>query len=118
MVVWFHSCGTFKPIMKDLIDIGMDVWETVQTHCTENNPVKLKKEYGKDLCFFGAVSTQTTLPNGTTEDVRKEVRERIKVLGPGGGYICGGDHDILPDVPFENVEALIDEAKYGTALKG
>jgi uroporphyrinogen decarboxylase len=71
----------------------------------------LKREYGKDITFYGAISTQTTLPHGTPEDVRAEVRERIRILGKGGGYICGGDHGILRDVPIDNVLAMLDEAR-------
>ena len=109
--VWFHSCGTFRAVLPDLIDIGMDVWETVQVHLPGNEPEVLKREYGQDIAFYGAINTQYTLPLGTPEDVRAEVRERIRVLGKGGGYICGSDHSILPDVPFENVLAMLDEAR-------
>lgn len=111
MKVWFHCCGTFRPVLPDLIDIGMDVWETVQVHLPGNEPEVLKREYGKDITFFGAVNSQRTLPFGTEADVRAEVRERIRVLGKGGGYICGSDHTILPDVPMANVFAMIDEAR-------
>jgi uroporphyrinogen decarboxylase len=109
--VWFHSCGTFRPVLPDLIDIGMDVWETTQVHLPGNEPEVLKREYGQDITFYGAINTQHTLPFGTPEDVRAEVRERIRVLGKGGGYICGADHTILPDVPIENVLAMLDEAR-------
>lgn len=109
--VWFHCCATFRPVLPDLIDIGMDVWEPLQAHLPGNEPEVLKKEYGKDITFSGGINSQHTLPYGTTEDVRAEVRERIQVLGKGGGYICGPDHSVLPDVPIENVLALIDEAR-------
>lgn len=111
VAVWFHSCGTFRPVLPDLIDIGMDVWETVQVHLPGNEPEVLKQEYGQHITFFGAVNTQRTLPHSRPEEVRAEVRERIRVLGRGGGYICGGDHNILPDVPIENVLAMLDEAR-------
>jgi uroporphyrinogen decarboxylase len=109
--VWFHSCGSFRPVMPDLIDIGLDVWETVQTHLPGNEPEELKREYGKDITFAGGINTQYTLTNGTPEEVRQEVRTMVKVLGKGGGYICGPDHTVLPNVPMENIEALIDEVK-------
>jgi uroporphyrinogen decarboxylase len=109
--VWFHSCGQFRPVLGDLIDIGMDVWETVQVHLPGNEPEVLKREYGRHITFYGAISTQTTLPLGTEEDVRREVRERIRVLGRNGGYIVGPDHGIMPDVPVKNVLAMFDEAR-------
>jgi uroporphyrinogen decarboxylase len=109
--IWFHSCGQFRPVLGDLIDMGMDVWETVQTHLPGNEPEILKREYGDHITFFGGISTQTTLPFGTTDDVRREVRERIRVLGKNGGYICGPDHGIMPDVPLENVLAMHDEVR-------
>jgi len=109
--VWFHSCGTFPQVLPDLVDIGMDVWETVQVHLEGNEPEYLKREYGKHLTFFGAINCQKTLPFGTPDDVRKEVRDRIKVLGKGGGYICGPDHSIQKNMPAENIFALFDEAK-------
>jgi uroporphyrinogen decarboxylase len=109
--VWFHSCGTFRPVMPDLIDIGMDIWETVQAHLEGNDPRELKKEFGNDLTFFGAINCQKTLPFGSPEDVRKEVRERVSTLGKGGGYICGPDHSIQANMPAENLIALYDEIR-------
>ena len=109
--VWFHSCGTFRPVMGDLVDIGMDVWETVQAHIPDNDPEYLKREFGKDISFFGGISSQYTMPFGTPDEVRKEVRERFKVLGKGGGYIIGVDHSIQKNMPVENIIALFDEAK-------
>jgi uroporphyrinogen decarboxylase len=113
--VWFHSCGDITAVLPDLIDIGMDVWETVQVHLPGNNPVELKREYGREIAFYGGINSQLTLPYGTPEQVRAEVRDRVRVLGKGGGYICSSDHSILPGVPFENVLAMIDEAKKTTA---
>ena len=108
--VWIHSCGTFRPVLPDMIDLGMDVWETVQAHLLGNEPEVLKREYGRDLAFFGAINSQQTLPYGTPEAVRAEVRERIRVLGQEGGYICGPDHTVMADIPIENVLAMLDEA--------
>jgi uroporphyrinogen decarboxylase len=108
---WFHACGAFPQVMPDLVDMGIDVWETSQVHLAGNNPEKLKREYGEQITFCGGINTQWTLPFGTTEDVRREVRERIAVLGKGGGYICGPDHTVRPEVPVDNVVAMLDEAK-------
>lgn len=109
--VWFHSCGTFRPIMPDLIDIGIDVWETVQAHLRGNEPEALKRDYGSHITFCGGVNTQGTLTFGTPRQVRAEVRERIRVLGVTGGYICGPDHSLLPNMPKENIAALFEEAR-------
>ena len=109
LYVWCHACGTFPQVLPDLIDIGADVWETVQAHLPGNEPERLKREYGSDLAFFGGIATQNTLPFGTPDDVRAEVRDRIRVLGRGGGYICGPDHNVRPDIPMENFLAMIDE---------
>ncbi|MCL1894918.1 MAG: hypothetical protein FWG03_00065 [Clostridiales bacterium] len=109
--VWFHSCGSFAPVIGELVDGGMDVWETVQAHLDGNDPAHLKQEYGERLTFFGAINCQRTLPFGTPEDVRKEVRERFRVLGRGGGYIVGPDHSLQKNIPIANVEALYDEAR-------
>ena len=75
------------------------------------SPKKLKREFGRHVTFFGGINCQSTLPFGTPEDVRKEVRERIRVLGRDGGYICGPDHSIQGNMPPENIIALYDEAK-------
>jgi len=111
VMVWFHSCGTFAPVLGDLVEGGMDVWETVQAHLADNDPAVLKREYGKYISFFGAINCQKTLPFGSPEDVRKEVRERFRILGKGGGYIAGPDHSIQKNMPWQNIEALFDEAR-------
>jgi uroporphyrinogen decarboxylase len=108
--VWFHSCGDVTAVVPDLIEIGLDVWETVQLHTLPLTPRELKREYGKHITFFGAVNTQR-LPFATPDQVREEVRRCIEVLGEGGGYICGPDHHVKPDVPAANAIALFDEAR-------
>jgi len=108
--VWFHSCGDITAVLADLVDIGMDVWETVQLHALPLSPEQLKREYGRHLTFFGGINTQR-LPFVGPEAVREEVRRCIEALGEGGGYICGPDHHIKPDVPAGNAVALFDEAR-------
>ena len=107
--VWFHSCGDITAVLPDLIDLGMDVWETVQLHTLPMDARTMKREYGRHITFFGAVNTQR-LPFATPEQVRAEVNRCIDILGEGGGYICGPDHHIKPDVPPANAIALFDEA--------
>ena len=111
LINMIHACGAVREIIPDLIEIGLDILEPSQVHLAGMDAEELKREYGKDLTFFGAICTQRTLPLGTPEDVRREVRERIRVLGDGGGYICSPDHAVLDDVPLENVLALYDEAR-------
>ncbi len=108
-VVWFHSCGDITAILPDLIDIGVDVWETVQLHTLPMSPAELKREFGDHITFFGGVNTQR-LPFTSPATVAAEVQEYIEVLGKGGGYICGPDHHIKPDVPAPNAVALFDAA--------
>jgi uroporphyrinogen decarboxylase len=107
--VWFHSCGDVTPVLPDLIDIGVDVWETVQLHALPMTARQLKRAYGRHLTFFGGVNTQR-LPFVTPAQVRDEVARCIEDLGEGGGYICGPDHHIKPDVPPANAVALFDAA--------
>ena len=108
-LVWFHSCGDVTAVLPDLIEIGVDVWETVQLHTLPMSAKELKKEFGKDLCFFGGVNTQR-LPFIRPDEVREEVIRCIEVLGEDGGYVCGPDHHIKPDVPAENAVALFQTA--------
>lgn len=108
--VWFHSCGDVTAVLPDLIDIGVDVWETVQLHALPMTAERLKAEFGRHLTFFGAVNTQR-LPFASPEEVREEVIRCIEILGRDGGYICGPDHHIKPDVPPANAVALFDAAR-------
>jgi len=109
--IWFHSCGNIFDILPDLIDIGVNVWETVQLHTLPISAKELKRGYGKDLIFFGGINTQS-LPYKTPEEVADEVQETIQILyADGEGYICGPDHHIKYDVSVENTLALFETAK-------
>ena len=108
--VWFHSCGDISAVLPDLIDLGVDVWETVQLHTLPLSPAELKREYGRHITFFGGVNTQH-LPFGSADAVSDQVRRCIDSLGEGGGYICGPDHHVKPDVPAANTVALFDTAR-------
>jgi uroporphyrinogen decarboxylase len=108
--IWFHSCGNILEVMPDLIDIGMDVWETVQLHTLPIGARGLKREYGRHITFFGGINTQR-LPFAEPADVREEVCRVIERLGRNGGYVCGPDHHVKPDVSAENTVALFDAAK-------
>lgn len=107
--VFFHSDGAIFDIIPDMIECGIDCLNPVQLTARGMDANKLKSEYGKDLCFWGAgVDTQGVLPKGSVEDVKKNVAERIKAFSPGGGFIFGAVHNIQDDVPAENMVAMLE----------
>jgi uroporphyrinogen decarboxylase len=109
-----HSDGSIFDLIPDLIDIGTDAINPVQTTAWNMSPDKLKSEFGKDLAFWGAIDTQQALPFGTSEDVRKDVRNKIDILGKGGGYVLTSCHTIRSEVPAENIKAMFETAQeYG-----
>ena len=109
MIFAFHCCGAVMPIVQHLVDVGLDILNPVQPECIDLH--KLKDVFGRSLTFWGGVSIQRTLPLGTPDEVRAEVRERTGLLGRGGGYVVCGAHHLTSDVPWDNVLALADEAK-------
>ena len=108
--VAYHSCGAITEVLDDIIELGTQILHPVQVSAAGMDPAVLKQRWGDRLAFWGGVDTQHTLPHGTPADVRREVRERIRVLGEGGGYLCGAVHNIQADVPVDNVLAMYDEA--------
>jgi uroporphyrinogen decarboxylase len=108
--IFFHSDGNISPLIRDFIDIGVDILNPVQVSAGDmGDTARLKREFGKNISFCGAIDTEHVLPHGTPDEVRAEVRRRIKDLAPGGGYIVASVHCIQPDVPPENVLAMCDE---------
>jgi len=103
-----HSCGSVKPIIDDLIACGLDILNPLQPEARDMDGADLKKRFGASLSFHGSISIQRTLPFGTPEDVRNEVRDRFEALGPGGGFIFCTAHNIQADTPVENIEALFE----------
>lgn len=114
--IYFHGCGATYEFIPDLIEIGVDILNPVQVSAAGmEDTAKLKREFGRDLTFWGGVvGPQHTLPFGTAEDVRQEARRRIEDLAPGGGFVCAPVHNIQNFVPPENILALFDMAlEYG-----
>jgi uroporphyrinogen decarboxylase len=113
MRTFLHSCGSIHALLPDLIEAGFEVINPVQTACRDMEAEKLKRDFGKDVCFWGGgADTRSILNHGTPADVRKDVLERLAILAPGGGFVFNTIHNILPDVPPENIEAMfaaIDE---------
>jgi uroporphyrinogen decarboxylase len=104
----FHSDGWIKPIIPDLIEIGVDILNPVQPETMD--PFEIRKICGNKLAFDGTLSIQKTLPFGRIEDVKEEVRKRIKELG-STGLILGPSHALQPDVPLENIIAIYETVK-------
>lgn len=105
-----HCCGSSRAILPEMIDAGLDVLDTVQPEAVDMDPAELKREFGDRLSFCGTMSVQHTLPHGTREDVVAEVRQRIEVVGKGGGLILAPAHAMQPDTPTENALALYEAA--------
>jgi uroporphyrinogen decarboxylase len=110
--IWFHSCGSAYFAIPDLIDLGVEILNPVQVAAKHMDPVRLKREFGQNLCFWGAVDTQRVLPFGTPEEVAAEVRQRIAELGPGGGYVLASVHNIEADVPAINLWTMCEAARH------
>jgi uroporphyrinogen decarboxylase len=103
-----HSCGRIVEVLPDLIDSGLDAWQTVQTHLPAQDPATLKRQFGRHLVFVGAIDTTNVLTVATPAEVREHVRRQIGLLAAGGGYVCAADHSIFAEVPNENVAALFE----------
>jgi uroporphyrinogen decarboxylase len=107
--VFFHTDGDVWGVMDDLVEIGVDILNPIQTSAGRMSQVgELKRRYGDRLAFCGAIDTQHVLPRGSVADVRAEVRRMIEALGPGGGYLVAAVHTIMNEVPAENVLAMVD----------
>ncbi|MBI4873500.1 MAG: hypothetical protein HY822_02575 [Acidobacteria bacterium] len=109
--VAYHCCGALRPIIPDLIEIGMDILNPVQSNCPGMDPLELKREYGRHLTFMGGVDTQHLLPRGSAEQVRRATARLLEgMTGGGGGYILAASHTISPETPDENIFAMYEAA--------
>ena len=112
MHTFIHSCGSISSLMPDLIEAGIEIFNPVQTKARQMEPEFLKKEFGQDCTFWGGgVETVGTLNNGTPEQVREQVLERLEIMSAGGGFVFNTVHNILPDVPPQNILAMFDAVK-------
>jgi len=107
--VFHHSCGNLAGIIPDLIEIGLDVLSPIQPEAMD--PVWLSERFGKQLTFLGGISTQKALPFGSPEDVRREIIDRIKVLGRYNGYIISPSHEVTSDCTDDNFKMLLSTLK-------
>jgi uroporphyrinogen decarboxylase len=104
--VAYHSDGMIYPIIPELIEIGLDVLNPVQPACMD--PARLKEDFGRQLCFWGSIDEQYTLPFGSPESVREEVIRRLRTIGKDGGLILGPTHHVQLDTPLDNFWAMIN----------
>lgn len=112
-IMW-HTCGSVVDVIDDLAEIGVACLNPVQTTAARMDPVGLKREFGNRMSFWGGIDTMHVLNNGSTGEVRGEVRSKINALAPGGGYILNPTHNLQPDVPVENLLAMVEAGlEYG-----
>ncbi len=109
---FIHSCGSVIALFEDFIDAGFDVVNPVQTSAAGMEPRELKRRFGERVTFWGGgVDTQHTLPYGAPDEVRAQVRERLEIFGPGGGFVFNTIHNVQPQTPIENVLALYETVR-------
>ena len=105
--IMYHSCGAIYNLIKEFKDeMGIDVLNPLQPGAEGMNMFKIKKNFGDELSFHGAIDLQETLPRGKKSDVESEVKSRCEVLGENGGYICAPAHHIQADTPIENIVTM------------
>jgi uroporphyrinogen decarboxylase len=107
--LFFHSCGNVRPIIPDLVEIGVEILNPVHVRATSMEPAALKRDFGDALVFWGGgVDTQGVLPAGTPHQVKEDVQRNVEALAPGGGYVFSPVHNIQADVPPENILAMVE----------
>jgi uroporphyrinogen decarboxylase len=109
--LFYHCCGDVSSLLEDFIEIGVDIINPVQVSIDGVDIQHLKEVYGDRISFWGGIDTQHVLPYGDVEDVKSEVRRRVRALAPGGGFVLAPVHNLQPDVPPENIQAMVEEAK-------
>ena len=108
---YLHCCGSIYNLIPHMIDAGIDILNPVQTSADGMEPERLKDEFGGKLVFWGGgCDTQRILPTASPDEIREHVRERISIFKSGGGYVFTQVHNIQPNVPAENVIAMLDAA--------
>ena len=114
VVTMHHTCGSVVDIIPDMIDCGLDVLQSIQPEAAGMSLADLKKNFGGRLCFQGGISVQKTMPYGTPDEIRKEVKRIADIVKPDGGYIFCTSHNIQADTPVANITALMDAClEYG-----
>lgn len=108
LYICFHICGNCTDVIPDLIEMGVDILDPVQVSAKNMEIDRLKKLFGKDICFHGGIDAQKLIPLGKPDDIRKEVKRVNRLFGYEGGIILGPSHYITVDTPVENIIAIYD----------
>lgn len=109
MLTCFHTCGSIYNFIPDFIDIGLDALNPVQTSARNMEPRRLKREFGRDIAFWGGgADTRTVMNLATPQEVKDHVKRNLEILSPGGGYVFNPVHNLMPDVPPENIIAMFE----------
>ena len=103
-----HCCGSIADIMPDVIEIGLDVYQSVQPEARDSDPYELKRQYGDRITFWGGLGSQSTIPFGTPNEIQAEVGKLCCEMGRGGGYILGPAKSVQPETPTENAAAVVE----------
>jgi len=111
VLIMYHCDGAIAPILDDLVEIGLEVFNPVQPNVPGHDPQELKSRFGGQLSFWGAIDQQYLLPRGAAQEIEEDVAEKIRVLGAGGGYLCSPAHIVQADTPPENLEVFISAVK-------
>jgi uroporphyrinogen decarboxylase len=106
--VFYHSDGNIEPLIPELIEVGIEILNPIQPECMD--PAAIKRRYGNRLSFWGTVSVQRTMPFGTPDEVRAEVRARVRDVGYDGGLILAPAHVLGPETTWENIVAFFEAA--------
>jgi uroporphyrinogen decarboxylase len=107
--VQLHCCGGVRPLLGDLIESGLDAINPVQISCDGMDPKGLKADFGQELTFWGGgCDTHFFLTRGTADEIRRHVKQQVEILSPGGGFVFQQVHNILANVPPENIIAMFD----------
>ena len=104
ILIFYHSCGFVEPFIDDLIELGVEILNPVQPESMDFESIHSR--YGDRLSFWGTIGTQRTMPFGSAEDVKNEVRRNVAICGEAGGIVIGPTHVVEPEVPWENIVAL------------
>jgi uroporphyrinogen decarboxylase len=109
-LIMHHSCGSVARWIPTLMEMGLNILEPIQVRAAGMDPRELAAKYGGRLCFHGSLDTQQTLPFGTPEDVRREVKERVETFRPYGGFTIAPSQHLMSDIPLENIVAMYEAA--------